>query len=85
MELEMASIERTAYPRLTARMSEAMLQQAYTLSEDEKTLVLQSANGSSGRLTFAVLLKTRQALGYFPSVSECLELLPICGTISDNQ
>ena len=69
----MASIERTAYPRLTGRMSEAMHRQAYTLSEDEKTLVLQSANGNSGRLTFAVLLKARQALGYFPSASEIPE------------
>ena len=69
----MASIERTAYPRLTGRMSEARLQQAYSLSKDEKTLVLQSANGSSGRLTFAVLLKARQALGYFPSASEVPE------------
>ena len=59
----MASIERTAYPRLTGRMSEAGLRQSYSLTEDEKALVLQSANGSSGRLTFAVLLKTRQSLG----------------------
>lgn len=73
MEQEMASIERTAYPRLTGRMSEAGLRQSYSLTEDEKALVLQSANGSSGRLTFAVLLKTRQSLGYFPSVSEVPE------------
>jgi hypothetical protein len=66
----MASIERTAYPRLGKRMSNEELRARYELTEQERRFVGRNANGDRQRLTLAILLKTRQQLGYFPSLKE---------------
>ena len=66
----MASIERTAYPRLRTRLSEDERNARYTLSVEERDFVRTNARGAKQRLTLAVLLKTFQHLGYFPDLSE---------------
>jgi hypothetical protein len=66
----MASIERTAYPRLGKRMSNEELRARYELTERERRFVGRNASGDRQRLTLSVLLKTRQQLGYFPSLKE---------------
>ena len=66
----MASIDRTAYPRLRAQLTEAELEADYTLSEDEETFVHRNVRGGVGRLSMAVSLKTRQRLGYFPALTD---------------
>jgi TnpA family transposase len=66
----MASIDRTAYPRFRAQLTDAELEADYTLSEDEETFVRRNARGGVGRLSMAVSLKTRQRLGYFPALTD---------------
>ncbi len=66
----MASIDRTAYPRLRAQLTDAELEADYTLSEDEAAFVRRHARGGVGRLSMAVSLKTRQRLGYFPALTD---------------
>jgi hypothetical protein len=66
----MASIERTAYPRFGKRMSAEELRARYELTDQERHFVDTNANRGRQRLTLAVLLKTRQHLGYFPSPKE---------------
>ncbi len=66
----MASIDRTAYPRLNKRLSAAELETRYALTDDDERLVRLATNGDSPRLTFLAMLKTRQHLGYFPSLPE---------------
>ena len=66
----MASIDRTAYPRLGKRLSASELEAQYAITEEEARLVRLATNGDSPRLTFLVLLKTRQHLGYFPTLLE---------------
>ncbi len=64
----MASLERTAYPRLGNRLSAGELQYHYNPTELERDFIHRNANGNSGRLTLTVMLKTRQRLGYFPAL-----------------
>lgn len=66
----MASIERTAYPRLRSRLSENELQAHYALTRVETDFVQDNARGAEQRLTLALMLKTHQHLGYFPEWSE---------------
>jgi hypothetical protein len=66
----MASIERTAYPRLGARLTDKELEADYALSEDAVAFVGRHTRGDVGRLSLAVLLKTRQRLGYFVALSD---------------
>jgi hypothetical protein len=66
----MASIDRTAYPRLRAQLTDAELEADYTLSEDEAAFVRRHARGGVGRLSMAVSLKTRQRLRYFPALTD---------------
>jgi len=66
----MASIERTAYPRLGARLTDQELEAGYALSDEETAFVRRHARGDSGRLSLAILLKTRQWLGYFVALSD---------------
>lgn len=63
----MTSIDRTAYPRLSERLTREELERRYGLSEADLVFIRNKARGASGRLTLAVLLKTRQALGFFPA------------------
>lgn len=64
----MASIDRTAYPRLSKRFTDQELTNQYRLSERELAFVRRSARGERGRLSLAILLKTRQHLAYFPAL-----------------
>jgi TnpA family transposase len=66
----MASIERTAYPRIPQHLNPQELMAHYRLSKQESDLVRQSARGAAGRLSLAALLKARQLLNYFPTLDE---------------
>ncbi len=66
----MASIERTAYPRLRSKLTDQELETDYTLTDDEVAFVRQHAHGDVGRLSMAVTLKTRQRLGYFLALAD---------------
>jgi hypothetical protein len=66
----MASIDRTAYPQLGKRLSASELEAQYAITDEEARLVRLATNGDSPRLTFLALLKTRQHLGYFPTLLE---------------
>ncbi len=66
----MASIERTAYPRLHSRLNEEERNTRYKLRGGEQDFVRDNARGSEQRLTLALMLKTFRHLGYFPELSE---------------
>jgi TnpA family transposase len=63
------AIERTAYPRLTPRLSQKELEESYTPTLQEIQFVSAQGRGAEPRLTRLVLLKTIQCLGYFPALS----------------
>ena len=63
----MASIERTAYPRLKQKLTEDELKQLYQPTGEELTFVRHHANGAQQRLTLLVLLKVYRYLGYATS------------------
>lgn len=69
----MASIDRTAYPRFTAQLSDRELDRDYSLSDPEQLFVRRQARGDTGRLSLALLLETRQRLGYFALLAEIPE------------
>ncbi len=69
----MASINRTAYPRFSHPFSDRELDALYGPTEEETMLTLGKSLGASARLTFLVMLKTRQQLGYFPLLDEVPE------------
>lgn len=69
----MASIERTAYPRLKKSFTATELKNFYTLTEDEIYFTENHANGDDPRLHLLVLLKTFQRLGYFPRIEDVAE------------
>jgi TnpA family transposase len=69
----MASIERTAYPRFSHELSEQELDARFGPTFEETELTLRESLGDEARLTFLVLLKFRQQLGYFPLVDEVPE------------
>ena len=62
----MTAIDRTAYPRLDARLTPSELAARHELTAAELDFVRSHARGPAGRLILAALLKTRQDLGYFP-------------------
>lgn len=64
----MVSIRRTAYPFFKKQVTKEELESTYNLNEQELQLICRSANGKSQSLTFAVLLKARQKLNYFPKL-----------------
>jgi hypothetical protein len=64
----MASIERTVYPRLKHTLTATELQDVYALTTPELALTDVWARGPAPRLALAILLKTFQRLGYFPSL-----------------
>jgi hypothetical protein len=66
----MTDIKRTAYPRLKDWLSPKELQALYTLTEQDHQFISRNANGDQQRFNIAVLLKSRQALGYFIQISE---------------
>jgi TnpA family transposase len=64
----MTAIERTAYPRFKQSLTEQELQTFYALTEAEITLGQSVTNTRVGELSFAILLKTFQKLGYLPQI-----------------
>jgi TnpA family transposase len=68
---DMASIERTAYPRFSVGriLKEQELEQFYSLTPDELQYINKNIRGTEMRLNFAVQLKTFQRLGYFPKLT----------------
>jgi TnpA family transposase len=67
------SIHETAYPRLKSSITPKELERYYTPNQEELALALSSASGTTGRLSFLVLLKTFQRLGYFVKLSDVPE------------
>ena len=66
----MTTINRTAYPRLDARLNQEELGSRYTLNEADHAFIRANTRGEWGRLTLAMLLKTRQDFGCFPVLEE---------------
>lgn len=66
----MTDIKRTAYPRLKDWLSSKELKNLYTLTKEDHEFISCNAKGDQQRFNIAVLLKSRQALGYFISISE---------------
>jgi TnpA family transposase len=66
----MASIERTAYPRLTRHLSPHELSTHYTPSSADLAFADSTARGAAPTLTVLLLLKTFERLGYFPRLSD---------------
>lgn len=64
----MASIERTAYPRLKRAPTPKELQEVYTPTPRETQFAYGAARGPEPLLHILILLKVIQRLGYFPSV-----------------
>ena len=54
----MTAIDRTAYPRLGARLTRDELAVRYDLTETDCAFIDASARGDTGRLMLATLLKT---------------------------
>lgn len=66
----MASIDRTAYPRFLKQLSEKELSDCYELDNKELDFIRNNTFSDRGYLIMAVILKTRQQLGYFPTLKE---------------
>ncbi len=66
----MTAIDRTAYPRPGARLTREELGARYKLSDTDFAFIRASARGDAGRMLLAILLKTRQDLGYFAASDE---------------
>jgi TnpA family transposase len=66
----MAAIDRTAYPRLGTQLTAKELEADYALGDEERLFVRRHAHGDAGRLSLAILLKTRHRLGYFVALSD---------------
>ena len=66
----MTAIDRTAYPRLGARLTREELAVRYHLTETDRAFIDARARGDTGRLMLATLLKTRRDLGRFPAPDE---------------
>jgi hypothetical protein len=66
----MASIECTAYPRQREQLSDEELEVQFGPTDEESALTFKETIGDSARLTFLVMLKTRQQLGYSPLLGE---------------
>jgi len=66
----LASIERTAYPRLKRYFTPKELREIYTPTPAEITFGLSTTQGQVHFLNLMVLLKTFQRLGYFPKLTD---------------
>ena len=69
----MASIERTAYPRFSQQLSDQELDARFGPTVEEAELVLRQNLSDEERLTFLIMLKSLQQLGYFPLLDEVPE------------
>ena len=66
----MPSLHDTAYPRLKSSVAERDLAEVYTPTLEELALAHRVTRGSNAKLSFLVLMKTFQRLGYFPALRE---------------
>ena len=66
----MTAINRTAYPRLDARLTQEELVARSTLTETDHAFLRGTSRGETGRLVLAMLLKARQDFGCFPALEE---------------
>ena len=66
----MPSVEETAYPRLKSNPSPEALGTLYTPTDKEIALAKQTVRGDLPTVSFLVLLKTFQTVGYPMQLSE---------------
>ncbi len=66
----MTSIDRTAYPQLGKQLSAKELSACYKLDEEDRHFIRRNARNDYGYLVLAVMLKTRQQLGYFIAIEK---------------
>ena len=67
----MASITRTAYPRIERKvLKDNELEERYQVSEKEREFVYQNARGERQQFTLLILLKTHQFLGRTGAISK---------------
>jgi hypothetical protein len=73
----MTSIERTAYPCISANksISQKTLVTNYTLSKEELEHIYQNVRGSRLKLNYAIQLKALMNLGYFVDAKEMPSLI----------
>jgi Domain of unknown function (DUF4158) len=66
----MASVDRTAYPRLPATVSGRELAETFTPTAEEARWACTTIAEPGTRLLLLVLLKCYQRLGYFPQLDQ---------------
>lgn len=66
----MPTVHETAYPRLKNSIARRELIDLYTPTGAELELAVSVAKGEAAKLSFLVLLKTFQSLGYFVALEE---------------
>lgn len=66
----MPTVHETAYPRLKNSIGQRELIDLHTPTEAELELAVGAANDEAAKLSFLVLLKTFQRLGYFIALEE---------------
>lgn len=73
----MTSIERTAYPYISANkaISKKTLDTCYVLTKEELSYINQSIRGSRLQFNFAIQLKTFQNLSYFVDMKEVPQVI----------
>src|SRR5215204_75442 len=69
----MASIERTAYPRLKSNFTKSELRDFYTPTDEEIAFVRQTARKADTQLHLLIHLKLFEHLGYFPNIEDVPE------------
>lgn len=73
----MASIERTAYPRLKAVFTKSELRDFFTPSLEELFFVRETARQDAPQLHLLIKLKTFQRLGFFPNIEDVSETVVV--------
>ena len=63
----MISITKTAYPRFKKNYTEEELTKIFEPTDKELRFCRKNARGETQRLTFLILLKSHQYLGYMPN------------------
>jgi Domain of unknown function (DUF4158) len=71
----MASIERTAYPRLNQNFTKSELKDFYTLTSEELFFVRETARNEEPQLHLLLNLKLFQKLNYVPYLEDVIESL----------
>lgn len=82
----MPTIQETAYPRLKNLVSVRDLTSVYTPTPNEVVLAKQSTRGGASHLSFLIMLKTFQRLGYFPPLNQVpAAIIEHIATFTDTQ